>query len=88
MSKRKMCRKCNGNMEYRKSTPVGRVFCCIVCCSISLWIPILGWILAPIFAITALFAWMGGTKYSAKCKDCGHEIVITKQHYEEIRGGR
>ena len=88
MSKRKMCKKCNGNMEYIKSTPGARVFGCILGCSFSLWIPILGWILAPIFLIAALFAWRGGTKYRAKCKDCGFEIVITKEHYEEIMGRR
>ena len=88
MSKRKMCRKCNGNMEYRKSTPGMRCFTLFCMAGISMWIPVLGWILAPILLIAAVFGLFGGTKYRAKCNDCGFEIVITKEHYEEIMGGR
>ena len=49
-----------------------------------MWIPVIGWIGAPICFIFAFLALLLPTTYTATCKDCKTVVAITKEEYEEV----
>ena len=81
---RKKCKKCNGDVVYKKH---GRFFYTTIfflAGGCMMWIPILGWIGAPICFILALLALICPVCYYTECKDCGALENITKEEYEEV----
>ena len=49
-----------------------------------MWIPIIGWIGAPICFILAILMLLVPTHYFARCVRCGEVVNITKEEYEKI----
>lgn len=82
--KRLTCKKCNGDMVYNKTSRGTRFICLLATSGIMMWIPVIGWIGAPIFFILAFLSLLGGTTYTATCKDCKTVVALTKEQYEEV----
>ena len=82
--KRLTCKKCNGDMVYNKTSRGTRFIVLFAMAGISMWIPIIGWVAAPILLICAFLSLLGGTTYTATCKDCKTVVVLTKEEYEEV----
>lgn len=63
---------------------------CVLGFSVSLWIPILGWICAPILLIMAFVALVSAIlgiftkQYTFMCNDCKSKYKIDKSEYNEI----
>lgn len=57
---------------------------------ISLWIPILAWVVAPVLmcfcfvGILATILFLGSRNYSFICKNCGLKYKINKKEYKKI----
>ena len=82
--KRLTCKKCNGDMVYNKTSRGTRFICLLATAGIMMWIPVIGWIGAPICFIFAFLSLLLPTTYTATCKDCKTVVAITKEQYEEV----
>ena len=47
-----------------------------------IWIPILGWIAAPICLVWGIGSLAKPTTYTVICKDCGKKEIATKEQYK------
>ena len=81
---RKKCKKCNGYVVYKKNGIFTDTLAFFFAGGCMMWIPILGWIGAPICFIFALLMLFCPTHYFIQCKDCGAVETITKKEYEEV----
>ena len=81
---RKKCKKCNGDVVYKKYRRFTYTLAYFFAGGCMMWIPILGWIGAPICFILALLALICPVCYYTECKDCGALENITKEEYEEV----
>jgi hypothetical protein len=81
---RRRCKKCNGDMEYCKMGRGSYSFIFFIIGGCMMWIPILGWIGAPICFILAILMLFMPTHYFAKCVRCGEVVNITKEEYEKV----
>ena len=81
---RRKCRKCNGDMEYCKMSRGSYTFIFLLIGGCMMWIPIIGWIGAPICFILAILMLLVPTHYFARCVRCGEVVNITKEEYEKI----
>ena len=81
---RKKCRKCNGDVVYKKYGRFTYTLAYFFAGGCMMWIPILGWIGAPICFILALLALICPVRYYTECKDCDALEYITKEEYEEV----
>lgn len=76
------CPKCGGN----KMSPVPLWLVFLISGSCLLWIPIVGWVLAPIFLIAAAVMPLlpkGGI--FIRCNDCKHTFPVKKDKYKEYK---
>lgn len=81
------CPKC-GSAKTQKIGP-GLMGCgSFVAGSCLLWIPVVGWVLAPIFFVLAVILWIFGIlpsgRISFQCKDCKQWFTVKK---EELPAG-
>ncbi|WP_411955111.1 hypothetical protein ACKXGF_04945 [Alkalibacillus sp. S2W] len=76
------CNKCGSNKVDR--LPLALTFLVIGACIV--WIPVLGWFLAPIlFLIALIIPIMFYKKVFMKCKDCKHIFDVKKDVYKEYK---
>lgn len=81
---RRKCKKCDGDVEYCKMGRGSLSFIFFLTGGCMMWIPILGWIAAPICFILAILMLFVPTYYYTKCVRCGNVVGITKEEYEEV----
>lgn len=81
---RRKCKKCNGDMEYCKMGRGSYSLIFLLTGGCMMWIPIIGWIGAPICFILAILMLLVPTHYFVKCVRCGEVVNITKEEYEEV----
>lgn len=81
---RRKCRKCNGDVEYCKMGRGSYSLIFVLVGGCMMWIPILGWIGAPICFILAILMLFTPTHYFVRCVRCGEVTNITKEEYEEV----
>lgn len=81
---RRRCKKCNGDVEYCKMGRGSYSFIFFLIGGCMMWIPIIGWIGAPICFILAILMLLVPTHYFVKCVRCGEVVSITKEEYEEV----
>lgn len=81
---RRRCKKCNGDVEYCKMARGSYSFIFFLIGGCMMWIPIIGWIGAPICFILAILMLLVPTHYFVKCVRCGEVVNITKEEYEEV----
>lgn len=81
---RRKCRKCNGDVEYCKMGRGSLSLIFFLTGGCMMWIPILGWIAAPICFISAILMLLVPTCYYTKCVRCDNIEGITKEEYEEV----
>lgn len=81
---RRRCKKCNGDVEYCKMGRGSYSLIFVLVGGCMMWIPILGWIAAPICFILAILMLLVPTHYFVKCVRCGEVTNITKEEYEEV----
>lgn len=81
---RRRCKKCNGDVEYYKMGRGSYSFIFFLIGGCMMWIPIIGWIGAPICFILAILMLLVPTHYFVKCVRCGEVVNITKEEYEEV----
>ena len=81
---RRRCKKCNGDMEYCKMGRGSYSFIFFIIGGCMMWIPIIGWIGAPLCFILAILMLFMPTHYFAKCVRCGEVVNITKEEYEKV----
>lgn len=90
------CPKCGEGAEMH-STSANMFICMVVsllCFGVSVWIPVLGWICAPIFIIMAIVFFIaaiiglftGGAKI--ECKNCNSKYKLTKEERKEYTSRR
>lgn len=87
------CPKCGkeATMKSTSSQLMYGAFICLLSLSVSLWIPIVGWICTPIFAILTIILFIssilakiqGGAMI--ECKECNSKYNITKQEYKRMK---
>lgn len=82
------CESC-GNTEfaYKKQNTKSNVFTIgLLGTSISMWIPIIGWIVLPLFLIMMLVSPFVKNKYYSRCLKC-HSIKfgISKEEAEQFK---
>ena len=83
MSRRK-CKKCNSDVVYTKMGKGSWSLMFLLAGGCMMWIPILGWIGAPLCFLLALVMLVAPTQYFATCPRCGEVVTITKKEYEEV----
>lgn len=75
------CPKC-GNANTRRIGPGLMGFGSLVMGSCLLWIPIIGWVLAPIFLVLAVVFWIWGLipsgRISFQCQNCKSWFTLRK----------
>ena len=81
---RRRCKKCNGDVEYCKMGRGSYSFIFFLIGGCMMWIPIIGWIGAPICFILAILMLLVPTHYFVRCVRCGEVTNITKEEYEEV----
>lgn len=81
---RRRCKKCNGDVEYCKMSRGSYSFIFFLIGGCMMWIPIIGWIGAPICFILAILMLLVPTHYFVRCVRCGEVVNITKKEYEEV----
>ena len=81
---RKKCKKCNGDVVYKKYGRFTYTLAYFFAGGCMMWIPILGWIGAPLCFLLALVMLVAPTQYFARCPRCGEVVTITKKEYEEV----
>lgn len=81
---RRRCKKCNGDVEYCKMGRGSYSFIFFLIGGCMMWIPIIGWIGAPICFILAILMLLVPTHYFVKCVRCAEVVNITKEEYEEV----
>ena len=81
---RRTCKKCNGEVVYKKH---GRFFYTTIFSlagGCMMWIPFIGWLAAPLCFILALVMLACPVHYFVQCVRCGEVVNITKEEYEEV----
>ena len=81
---RRRCKKCNGDMIYTKMGRGSYTCMFLLIGGCMMWIPIIGWIGAPICFILALVMLFTPPHYFARCPRCGEIVEISKIEYEEV----
>ena len=81
---RRTCKKCGGEMIYDKDRRFYYTIMFLLAGGCMMWIPILGWLGAPICFIIALLYLVCPVRYYTECKDCGAIEMLTKKEYEEV----
>lgn len=81
---RRRCKKCNGDVEYCKMGRGSYSLIFVLVGGCMMWIPIIGWIGAPICFILAILMLLVPTHYFVRCVRCGEVTNITKEEYEEV----
>lgn len=81
---RKTCKKCGGKVIYKKFSKFIYSFGYLMMCGLCMWIPIFGWILAPIFFLASIILLFFPRMYVGTCKDCGEVVFLTKKEYERM----
>ena len=77
----------NNNMA---TSSFATIFICFLCFSISIWIPILGWIVAPTFALVGIGSLIPlvlsifTKEYTFVCNDCTAKYKINKSEYKNL----
>ena len=75
-----LCNKCGGN----KVDPAHAGTTSFLTGSCLLWIPVIGWILAPFFFLYGVLS--GATKnVMYKCKDCKHHFNVDKETHKKYK---
>lgn len=88
------CKNCGcSDVVVSNVTPglllIGFIMCLLIA-SVSIWIPLLGLIIAPIFFIGATACFIGciltilGMKYTLYCKGCNKKYKISKREYIKL----
>ncbi|WP_370225243.1 hypothetical protein [Cytobacillus sp.] len=76
------CKKCGSN----RITRVPVILILFLSGSCFLWIPIIGWIAAPIlFLLALLMAFLPSGKRIVKCEDCKHSFPVDNKVYKEFK---
>lgn len=84
------CKSMNTVASSLSTNALGIFVICLLSFSVSLWIPILGWIAAPIFLIMAFVALVSAIlgiftkQYTFVCQDCKSKYKIDKSEYNDI----
>ena len=81
---RRTCKKCNGEVIYKKYTRFTYTLIYVLAGGCVLWIPFIGWLGAPICFILALVMLACPVHYFVQCVRCGEVVNITKEEYEEV----
>lgn len=75
------CPKC-GSANTRKIGPGLMGFASLIMGSCLLWIPVIGWVLAPIFLLAAVVLWimafLPSGKISFQCQACKQWFTVAK----------
>lgn len=85
-----ICPKCGkeATLTSRAMISVSYAILSILGLSVSVWIPIFGWVCAPIFLIIAIvFSVRAITTGGAiiKCNHCNSEYILNKDEYKEYK---
>lgn len=82
------CKKC-GNHEFAYEKHSGKANLAIiglVGAGVSMWIPILGWVMILPFLLLALLApIIGKTYYTGKCLKCGAVEIVDQEEAEQFQ---
>ena len=81
---RRTCKKCNGEVIYKKYARFTYTLIYVLAGGCVLWIPFIGWLGAPICFILAALSVCCPVRYYTECKDCGAVEMLTKEEYEEV----
>ena len=82
---RRTCKKCNGEVVYKKHGRFYYTTIFFLAGACMLWIPLaITWISAAICFILAILMLACPAHYFVQCKDCGEVVNITKEEYEEV----
>lgn len=74
-----VCKKCGSNKVNK--VPLGlQLFATAGC---LMWIPIIGWVLAPIVFLISLLTPFG--KIVFKCEECKHQFPVDKETYKQYK---
>lgn len=89
-----VCPKCGEGAEMHSTSASMFIYMVVslLCLGVSVWIPILGWICAPIFIMMAIVFFIaaiiglftGGAKI--ECKNCNSKYKLTKEEFKRYRG--
>ena len=74
-----VCKKCGSNKVNRVHVAIA-LFLSAGC---FMWIPILGWICAPICLLLGLITMFGRIVF--KCEECKHNFAVNKNMYKEYK---
>ena len=81
---RRKCKKCNGEVIYKKYARFTYTLVFFLAGGCMMWIPVIGWLGALICFIFALLSLVCPVRYYTECKDCGAVEIINKEEYEEV----
>ena len=78
------CSNCGGTkLKYEENMGGVKGFILyLLAFGVLIWIPILGWIAAPVCLAYGINALTKPTTYTAICKDCGKKEEVDKEHYQ------
>tara|TARA_Y100000310_G_C20239983_1_gene604180 strand:- start:82 stop:453 length:372 start_codon:yes stop_codon:yes gene_type:complete len=80
------CKKC-GSVNVNKMGPGLLGFIMFMMGSCCVWIPVIGWILAPVFFVVAIWFWISALLPSGQvmfqCKDCKSFFRVPKSELPE-----
>ena len=83
------CTKC-GSTETKKIGPGLMGFISLIMGSCLLWIPIIGWVLAPFFLLAAVFLWVSALfpsgKISFQCQSCKGWFTVKRSELPTTGG--
>ena len=82
--KRRTCKKCNGDVVYKKHGRFTYPLVFFLAGGCMMWIPFIGGLGAAICFILALLSLFFPASYYTECKDCKAVEIITKEEYEEV----
>ena len=82
--KRRTCKKCNGDVVYKKHGKFTYPLVFFLAGGCMMWIPFIGWLGTPICFILSLLTLCCPSHYFIQCKDCGAVENITEKEYEEV----
>lgn len=81
-----ICSNCRSkNTHIHKTNGIAFGIGCILASGVCLWVPIIGWIAAPLLFIFGLIAMIVRYAYSLECNDCGHIESLRKEEFEFLR---
>lgn len=90
---RVICPKCGkeASMKTISSQLLYGAFICLLSLSVSLWIPILGWMCVPIFAILTVILFISSilAKFQGsaiiECEECKSKFNVSKTEYKKMK---